>query len=124
MTIFSKSRAKRTGSTMVWLAVCLIALMGILALGLDGGRMMEERRRAQAAADAAALAGAKAGYDQLHLAPLRIPSTTPLVQAATASLNNAGYVNDGLWTTLSVNVGPSSGLFPGNTSYVEVIVEN
>ena len=85
--------------------------------------MMEERRRAQAAADAAALAAGKTGYDQLHLAPIRQPSPTPLIQAATQSLNNAGYTNDGNTTWISINIGPSSGPFAGNASYIEVIVQ-
>ena len=33
-------------------------VVGVVALGMDGGRMMEERRRGQATADAAALAAA------------------------------------------------------------------
>src|SRR5437588_11016774 len=98
-----KRQNRRSGSSTVWLAVSLTAIVGIVALGMDGGRMMEERRRAQAAADAAALAGGKAGYDQLHLAPIRMPSPTPLIQAATQSLNNAGYVNDGTTTWLTAN---------------------
>ncbi len=124
MPRYTTSTRRRPGTSMVWLAVCLTALVGIVALGLDGGRMMEERRRAQAAADAAALAAAKQGYDQLFANPSRTPSPTNIVQAGTQSLTSSGYVNNGTTTTLSVQVGPSSGQFKGNTSYVEVIVDN
>jgi Flp pilus assembly protein TadG len=117
-------RRRRDGSATVWLAISLTAIVGILALGMDCGRMMEERRRAQAAADAAALAGAKQGYDQQHQSPSRVPSSANIIQAANQSLSNAGYVNDGISATLDVNVGPASGQFKANPSYVEVIVES
>src|ERR1700738_2225874 len=107
------ARFRRTGSATVWLAVSLIAVVGIVALGLDGGRMMEERRRAQASADAAALAGAQPGYDLLHDSPSRVPSPTLVVQAATQVLSDNGYI-DGASATLTVRVGPTSGLFKGN----------
>ena len=42
---------------MVWLVLCLGVIIVIVALGTDGGRMLEERRRVQSAADAA-------GWDQ------------------------------------------------------------
>src|SRR5437588_730687 len=49
---------RRRGNVTVWVVVCSAVILGILALGLDGGRMMEERRATQSAADAAALAAA------------------------------------------------------------------
>ncbi len=106
------------------LAVSLVAIVGVVALGMDGGRMMEERRRAQAAADAAALAAAKQGYDLLHQSPSRVPSPTYIVQAATQSLANNGYVNDGLMTSVTAQVGPSGGLFKGDPNSVEVVVQS
>jgi Flp pilus assembly protein TadG len=124
MANLAQARRRRNGSATVWLAISLVAVVGILALGMDGGRMMEERRRAQAAADAAALAGAKQGYDQLHQSPSRVPSNTNIIQAANQSLSDAGYVNDGISATLAVNVAPRSGQFKGNAAYVEVIVES
>lgn len=124
MPVRTQAERRRPGTTMVWLAVCLTAIIGIVALGFDGGRMMEERRRAQAAADAAALAAAKQGYDQLFANPTRPPTPSAIVQAGTQSLTGSGYVNNGTTTILNVQVGPSSGQFKGNTSYVEVIVQN
>ena len=43
--------------------VSMVAILGVLALSLDGGSLMAERRKAQAAADAAALAAACDLYD-------------------------------------------------------------
>jgi hypothetical protein len=42
----------------VQVALCLTALMGVAALAVDGGLLVAERRHAQAAADAAAMAAA------------------------------------------------------------------
>jgi uncharacterized membrane protein len=60
---WSSARAPRRGAVTFWVVVCLGVIVGVVALGMDGGRMMDERRRAQAAADAAALAGAADLYN-------------------------------------------------------------
>src|SRR5207253_1368311 len=115
---------KREGSATVWLAISLLAIIGIVALGLDGGRMMEERRRAQAAADAAALAAAKQGGDWLRANPGQTLSSTVIVQAATDLLASNGYVSDGVAVTLAVRLGPASGQFQGRTDCVEVVIDS
>src|SRR5215471_17912580 len=92
--------ARRTGAVAVWLVVCLSALIGIVALGMDGGRMMDERRRARAAADAAALA------------------------AALASASANGYANDGSTSVVTVNIPPLAGPFAGQPDYAEVIIKS
>lgn len=51
-------RAKR-GQSLVIVALSATVLFGIIALGLDGGRLYFERRDTQNASDAAALAGAQ-----------------------------------------------------------------
>ncbi|HYS00875.1 MAG TPA: pilus assembly protein TadG-related protein, partial [Candidatus Eisenbacteria bacterium] len=51
-------RHKR-GQSLVIIALSATALFGIIALGLDAGRLYFERRDVQNAADAAALAGAQ-----------------------------------------------------------------
>ena len=53
-TFRKKSEA---GQVMVFLAVGFVLLMGIVALVIDGGMLYSDRRHAQNAADAAALAG-------------------------------------------------------------------
>lgn len=52
------SRAR--GSVLVIVTLSLVALLGLTGLVVDGGNMMATRRRAQNAADSAALAGAVA----------------------------------------------------------------
>ena len=51
-------RNPRAGAILVQVTVFLTVLMGVLAVVLDGGMLLTERRHAQGAADAAALAAA------------------------------------------------------------------
>jgi len=48
------------GQTLVIVALSLFALIALVALAIDGGNLMAERRQMQNAADAGALAGARA----------------------------------------------------------------
>lgn len=50
---------QRTGSILVLLVVCIIALFGLLALGIEIGTIAIGRSQAQNAADSAAMAGAR-----------------------------------------------------------------
>src|SRR5207253_2729993 len=50
------TQRSRRGAIVPWLLLGAGVIIGVVALGTDGGRMLEERRRGQAAADAAALA--------------------------------------------------------------------
>lgn len=51
---------KQSGQTLIWVAFGLIALLGAVALAVDVGHIYAERRDLQNAADAGALAGARA----------------------------------------------------------------
>jgi len=51
---------REEGQTLVMFALFGFVLVGVMALALDVGYLLSERREAQAAADAAALAGARA----------------------------------------------------------------
>lgn len=53
----SFKNTSESGQVIVFLAVGFIILMGIVALAIDGGMLYSDRRHAQSAADAAALAG-------------------------------------------------------------------
>ncbi len=52
-----KTRKKESGQILVLIAVGFIVLLGFTALAIDGGMVYSDRRQAQNAADAAALAG-------------------------------------------------------------------
>jgi hypothetical protein len=51
---------REDGQSLVFIALAVVALIGMAALALDGGYAFAQRRRVQNAADLAALAGARA----------------------------------------------------------------
>ena len=109
----------RPGSVLVWLVLSLSVIVGIVAICLDGGRMLEERRRVQAAADAAALAAGADLYENYWvnqgLDPLGTAKAAAIASAAANGLPAAA---------VTVNVPPASGSFSGKAGYVEVIIQN
>lgn len=58
-----KSRQAHNGQVMILFAVATLVLIGAIALAVDVGYLLAERRQVQAAADAAAMAGAKSALD-------------------------------------------------------------
>ncbi len=58
---------RRCGAIIPFVAIALVAVLGLAALSIDGGNMYRERRNTQVAADAAADAAAMellAGFPQ------------------------------------------------------------
>ena len=56
------------GQTIVLIALSMVGLLGFTALAVDGGMALNDRRRAQGAADAASLAGARVAATSLEAA--------------------------------------------------------
>jgi hypothetical protein len=107
----------------VLVAVSLVALVGIAALALDGGLLMDNRRRVQAAADAAALAAASELFT--NFPAIAAGNADPGGKAASSALSVAssnGYANDGTTSVVTVNIPPKSGPFTGKLQYAEVII--
>jgi hypothetical protein len=112
----------RRGVVVILACVTLVAIFAVLALALDGGSLMAERRRAQAVADAAALAGACDIFDNYWTnMGDDVGGTAKASALATAKAN--GYANDGARTTVAVHIPPASGYYKGVRGYVEVIAE-
>ncbi len=111
----SLARSTRKGMVAVWVAVSLTALMTMLALVMDGGLLLAERRHAQATADAAALAAASSIY-------VNNGSTTGASASALGIASANGYTNDGTTSTVTVNIPPKAGDFINQAGYAEVIV--
>jgi hypothetical protein len=103
----------RRGMVTAQIALSMGVLMGTLALVVDGGLMLVERRHAQATADAAALAAASDIYTN---------SAGTASTSATNVASDNGYTNDGTTSTVTVNIPPLAGNFVGKAGYVEVIV--
>ena len=115
--------AARRGTVAVMVAVSLMPVLGVLALVLDGGFQLAEQRRAQAAADATAHAAAVSlAANYANDAGSDPHGTAKSAALAIASAN--GMANDGVTSTVTLNIPPSSSLtiFAGNAGYAEAIV--
>ena len=112
----------RRGVIALFVAVCLVALVGVTAISVDGGMLYMQQRRAQASADAAAMAGA---CDLFQNYPTN-SGTDPSGTAQLAALNLAkgnGYPNDGVSSVVTVNIPPKTGPYAGLNGYVEVLLK-
>jgi hypothetical protein len=92
-------------------ALAIFVLIGFVALSIDAGFLMAERRQAQSAADAGALAAAA---DVLRNKPLAVVQNAGKVYGA----DNA----DVSTSDVTINWPPASGTYAGNPKYVEAIV--
>lgn len=115
MRLLRKLRCWRQerGQVVIIMAVTATALVGLIGLVVDGGHFYAQRRQAQNAADAAALAGAFRLYEGQSVAV-----------ATSAALDYAqqnGYGGDG--DIVTVNTPPLSGEHVGDPLFVEVTVE-
>ena len=109
--------ASRRGAVAVVAALCLIPLLGVLALVLDGGVMMAERRKAQAAADAASFAGVCAMSKAANGDP-----QAASYAAAFAYAEANGFSNDGENASVVVRPPQSPSRFAGDPQSVEVVI--
>jgi len=105
------AHSSREGKVLLFLAVSLPMLFGMLGLVVDGGLLMKEHRGLQTAADAAATTAAR----QISLGK----SLSAATQAAVELVHEHNALPD---ATVTVNRPPSTGPFAGKPDYVEVIV--
>jgi Putative Flp pilus-assembly TadE/G-like len=111
---------QRKGSIVIFVAFSMVALIGFLALSLDGGALLSERRHAQAVADSAALAGASHLYYEFWVSSGLDQNGASAAAKAAAARN--GYNNDGVVSNVEVHNPPISGFYAGRSGYVEVVV--
>jgi hypothetical protein len=104
-------------------ALCLVVLLSVTALAIDGGVLLQERRQAQAAADTAALAAAADLFENFPASGGRDARGTARASALAVAAAN-GYGNDGRRSSVVVNIPPQSGLFVNRSGYVEVIIQH
>ena len=103
-------RRHERGQIYVLITFGLTVLVAFMALAIDVGYLKHQKRRMQAAADSAALAGAS----ELKYGTL----TTGAVRDA--SLN--GFTDGTAGAKVTVNNPPTSGAYAGDQNYVEAIV--
>ena len=113
----------RIGAVAPLVALCLVILLGIVAIALDGGVLLDQRRQAQAAADAAALAAAVDLY-QNYPTNGGVDRGGTAVKSALTTAAAMGYDNDdGNNTIVTVNVPQETGPFAAQAGYAEVVVQ-
>ncbi len=121
-------RGPRPASVAPLTVLTLAVFMGMVALVIDGGQLLEERRHAQATADAAALAAAADLYANYVRNTGTDPNGTAQASALTTAAAN-GCTNDGVHSTVTVRISPENYLAGSNAGqmlpagYVEVIVQ-
>jgi len=115
-------RRERAGVVAVLVAVCLVVVLAMAAVSLDGGSMLAEHQKAQAVADAAAYAAAADLYYNYWANKGLDPRGTAKASALTTAAAN-GYTNDGVNTTVTVNILPQSGDSVGLPGNAEVLVQ-
>jgi hypothetical protein len=103
-------------------ALGMACVLGVLAVTMDGGTLLAERRYAQATADAAALAAAADLYKNYNSNHGSDTGGTAKASALTTASAN-GYSNDGSSNIVTVNIPPTAGNFIGTAGYAEVIVQ-
>ena len=109
------------GQALVLIILAIVGMLGFAALAVDVGRVFAERRRAQNATDAAALAAALAGADG--------KSDADAQNAAISSLQMNDYTDlhpnsdDGTKLEIEVNIPPvSPNIYAGQSGYYQVII--
>jgi hypothetical protein len=111
----------RRGSVVTLVAVSLLPICGILAIVIDGGNLLSDRRAVQRAADSAALAAATELYTEWKTNGGSDANGKAARSAQTTAAAN-GFPNDGTTATVTVNIPPASGTFAGRKGYAEVLI--
>jgi hypothetical protein len=117
--------SSRRGNALALVGVCLVPILGVLALVLDGGLLMIERRRAQTIVDAAALSAAPSLYNNYPQLTTATPDPGGKAKAAALAIAASnGYTNDGTSSIVTVNIPPTSRSYTTTLGYVEVIAQS
>ncbi len=110
------------------MAMMMIGMLGFSALAIDGGMLYHEHRRAQNAADAAAMSAALAKVKGQPLGTVALTSTTSndFVTTAQHCIPAGPDCILGVGTDLTIEVTnpPRVGLYAGNPEYIRVFIEH
>jgi hypothetical protein len=99
----------------------MIGLLGFAALSIDGALLHQDRRTAQATADAAALAAAGSLFLNWRTNQGLDPAGAAANEARACAAAN-GYTNDGVNSIVTVYIPPLNGDHAGQSGYIEVII--
>jgi Flp pilus assembly protein TadG len=109
--MYRKNKTER-GQALILVVLAIVGLAGMVGLVVDGGNVFLDRRKAQNAADSAALAAALS----------RTRSGENPQATALGSATDNGYNNNGSSNTVQFYNPPISGPNAGNSEYVQVII--
>ena len=112
------TKGQESGQAIYLIVLGLVAMMGVTALSIDGGRLYADRRRAQNAADSAAFAAAFAIVEEGD--PSLEDAAAQNTGLSIAASN--GYNNDGSSNTVTIHHPPADGSYAGDDEYVQVKV--
>jgi hypothetical protein len=121
-----KIKRSESGQVFVILVLALVGILGFTSLAIDGGMIYSERRQAQNAADAGALAAALAKINSENLfytALKRVASNG--YKTYKGACDPAGYdciLGTGSDWTVEVYNPPRDGDFVGNDDYIKVVI--
>jgi hypothetical protein len=113
----SARRNGEKGQSILIVAAGLVVLMLAAGLAIDMGYLRYEKRRAQMAADSAAIAGA-AAYE----ACAQGGQCTDMVTAGQTSAAYNGFDVSNPQVSVAIQNPPTTGAYVGNANYVEAIV--
>jgi Flp pilus assembly protein TadG len=100
-------RKSRRGAIAVLVAVSLLFVLAFVAIAVDGGALLEQRRKAQATADAAALAAAEVLF-RSYPTNWGIDADGTAAQAGRSIAAANGFTNDGMNTVVDVRTSPQT----------------
>jgi hypothetical protein len=120
-TNFGSKQRSRRGNVVALVALSIVGVLGVVAIVIDGGILMSDRRGAQRAADCAALAAAIDMFTNQNANAGTDPSGTAKQSALTTAAAN-GFPNDGVNATVTVNIPPQSGVAAGKPYCAEVLI--
>jgi len=121
-------RLTRRGAVIVLVAISLAVVLAFVAIAIDGGGLLEERRQAQATADVAAIAGAEDLFRNYPANKGEDTNGTAEERARSIAAEN-GYSGDGVRSTVTVRTYPETYLGGPNVGneipkgYCEVSVQ-
>ena len=110
-----RQKRSRLGTVAVMTAVCLMMVLGFVAVAIDGGLLLDNERRVQSAADMAAFSAAEDLYLNARVNKGLDVNGTAAAKALAVTTANG-------FPPPIVNIPPLSGPFMGKPGYVEVIV--
>lgn len=114
MKLWHRLRNEKSGAVAIQIAIMLVVIIGFVALGTEITYLLFKQRQMQATADTSALGGALAlgmGYPADYTVEAR------------AIAGNVGFVSGTGGVTVTVANPPLSGSHAGDTSAVEVTID-